>query len=448
MPEANRIEKEVDKPAAKKKFFYGWWVVFGAWISTFVCSAALSSFNIFGPELAKPVSEGGLGQSRGMLSVGYSLDQIVMAIFGLVAGLLVDRVGLRKLMVIGAVIAGTGFILLSRIDHLWQFYLLYGIIAPAGVAFGHVVPSVSTVRRWFMRRAALAVSLTLSGSGLGAVVLIPIFYIVINKSGWGAAYIVLGATMVAGILIGSMFMRKDPESEGMYPDGVEPDAAELAARSDFSARNQQWSVREAFKTRAWWLFLFTQFYYLAVLAFIGHLNFWSQDLHVSAWVSKAQLSILVGAAVASRLLMGLLSDWTMKRFHVSRKPTLYLCTIVTAIGCMVAMGIKTGNDAGLITVAVLVGLGYGIGLSIFPTYFGDLFGVRNVPTLWGIMYLCGPGVFGAIGPLLFGFIRDTSGSYNMAFLITAIMCIISAVSLFFIKPPRKAATASSAPSPA
>jgi cyanate permease len=53
------------------------------------------------------------------------------------------------------------------------------------------------------------------------------------------------------------------------------------------------------------------------------------------------------------------------------------------------------------------------------------------------MYLCGPGVFGAIGPLLFGFIRDTSGSYNIAFLITAIMCVVSAVCLFFIKPPRK-----------
>ena len=399
----------------------------------------MSSFNIFGPELAKPIAEGGLGQTRGMLSIGYSLDMIVMAIFGVAAGFLIDRIGLKKLMIIGAVVAGTGFILLSRIDQLWQFYLLYGILAPAGVAFGHVVPSVATVRRWFMRRAALAVSITLSGSGLGAVILIPIFSSVITNYGWSTAYIVMGGVMIGGIFIGSMLMKKDPESQGLHPDGIEPDAVEIASRSDFSARGQMWSVREAFKTRTWWLFLLTQFYYMAILAFIGHLKFWSEDLHVSQGITNAQLSILVGAAVASRLIVGFFSDWTMRQYGVNRKPSLYVCTIVTAIGCLVAMGVNDGNSAGLVAVAVLVGTGYGIGLSIFPTYFGDLFGVRNVPKLWGIMYLCGPGVFGAIGPLLFGFIRDTSGSYDIAFLISGIMGIVSAICLFLIKPPRRAA---------
>jgi MFS family permease len=130
----------------------------------------------------------------------------------------------------------------------------------------------------------------------------------------------------------------------------------------------------------------------------------------------------------------------MKRYKVSRKPALYVCTLLVALGCFVAMQIDAGSQSGMIMVAILIGLGYGIGMAMFPTYLGDLFGVVSVPKLYGVMYLMSAGVFGAIGPSLFGFIHDAMDSYNVAFLITAIMCIISAVFLVFVKPPRKAST--------
>jgi OFA family oxalate/formate antiporter-like MFS transporter len=422
----------------KNKMFYGWVVVAGAWISTFVCSMSLGTFGVFLPELAKPVSEGGLGQTKGMLSGAYSLNMIVVAISALAAGMLVDRIGLRRVMLIGGVIAVAGFILLSQTTHIWQFYLFYGMIAPAGVAFAHIVPSISTVRRWFMRHAALAVGIAMTGSGLGVVVFALVMGAMLGDIGWQNSYLAMGAIIFVGVAVGAFLMKKDPESVGAHPDGRKPTEEEMASRSDYSARDVTWSIKHVLKTRTWWLFMCAQFYYVAVLGFIGHIKAWGmEEVMVSDWTATSMISILVGAAVVSRLVVGALSDWTMRRYKVTRKPAMFICLFLITIGCIVATQTGAGNTAGLASVAVLVGLGYGIGMAMYPTYLGDLFGVKSVPKLFGVMYVFTAGIFGALGPSLYGFISDGLGSYNIAFLITAVLCVISSISLYLIKPPVK-----------
>ncbi len=90
-------------PALQGRLFYGWVIVVAAWLAMFVCSASIASFSIFAPELERE-----FGWTRGMLSVGYTLNTITIAVFGLVAGMLVDRIGIRRLVMIGAVIGGLG----------------------------------------------------------------------------------------------------------------------------------------------------------------------------------------------------------------------------------------------------------------------------------------------------------------------------------------------------
>jgi len=104
--------------------------------------------------------------------------------------------------------------------------------------------------------------------------------------------------------------------------------------------------------------------------------------------------------------------------------------------CFLAIGV--GNETELILVSLVIGFCYGIGLAVFPTYLGDLFGVVSVSTLFGIAFFLSAGLFGAVGPILYGFIRDIQGSYDLAFLVTAILCLISTVSLFLIRAPVKA----------
>jgi len=414
-----------------RPIFYGWVVIIGAWLAMLVGSASLSSFSIFAPEL-----EAQFQWTRVMSSWGYTINTITIAVFSLIGGILSDRIGIRRLVLTGAVIGAVGMALLSLTSQLWQFYLLFGVIAPAGIALCFIVPTVATVRRWFMRRAALAVGIAMTGSGLGVVVLIPLYQRLLESIGWSYAYLVLGSVLLAGGLAGGMLMKKDPESAGMHPDGIAPAADEMVSRADYASRNQAWPVRKVLKTSAWWLLVLAQFFHIAIVGLVGHLVFWgSEDLGIDRGIVVGTLSLFALAAVIGRLAAGFLSDWYMSRFRFSRKPALYVCTISVALGCLLSIWVST--QTGLLLVCLLIGFGYGIGLAVFPAYLGDLYGVVNVPTLFGIMFLCTAGLFGGIGPVLFGSFHDSFGSYDMAFLTTAILCFISAICLFLLKPPRK-----------
>ena len=419
-----------------RPIFYGWVVVVGAWLAMLVSSASISSFSKFAPEL-----ESQFEWTRMMSSWGFTLNTVTISVFGLVGGMLADRIGVRRLVLTGAVIGGLGMTLLSQTSQLWHFYLLFGVIAPAGIALCFIVPTVATVRRWFMRKAALAVGIAMTGSGLGMVLLVPLYQRLIETVGWNSAYIIIGTVLIVGGTAGGMLLKKDPESSGMHPDGIAPAAGEIESRADFAARNQIWSVKEVLKTSTWWLLMLSQFFQITIIGLISHMVFWgNEDLGIAKGAVVGILSLFALAAVMGRLVAGFLSDWYMSRFGSSRKPALYVCTISVALGSLLSMW--AGNQTELLLVCLLIGFGYGIGMAVFPAYLGDLYGVVSVPTLFGIMFLCTAGLFGSIGPVLFGFFHDAYGSYDMAFLTTAILCFISVATLFMIKPPvkRKAVT--------
>lgn len=81
-----------------------------------------------------------------------------------------------------------------------------------------------------MKRAALTISIALVVSGLGVVILIPLYSSLMESLGWRTTYIISGLIVIVGGLIGAALLRKDPESHGMYPDGVEPEPELVKAR--------------------------------------------------------------------------------------------------------------------------------------------------------------------------------------------------------------------------
>jgi OFA family oxalate/formate antiporter-like MFS transporter len=207
--------------------------------------------------------------------------------------------------------------------------------------------------------------------------------------------------------------------------------------AEFLARSEKWEVKEVFKTSTWWLQIAAQCgYNIAVTGMLAHFITWgAKDLGFTMGTMVAIYSmVFVLSAVLGRLAAGLISDWSMARFGLSRKPVLYFCAFGVATAVFLCPFVN--NIYSLAFVAVILGFSYGSGMPIWPVYLGDLFGVASLPVLFGIGGIF-VGSLPALGPILFGFSYDITGSYNTAFVIAASLSLLSGIAIYFIKPPKR-----------
>jgi len=170
-----------------------------------------------------------------------------------------------------------------------------------------------------------------------------------------------------------------------------------------------------------------------VIAMLGHLKVWvDKDLELGEGYAVVMVSLLAVMAVLGRLCGGIVSDVLMDRF--GRKPVLYFCILGVTVCALFGLAVDSRTTVALF--AALLGLSYGSGVGIFPTYLGDLYGVVSMPVLLGFVGMESASV-GALGPWLFGAIYDRMGSYDLAFIVAGIFCILSLICLVLIKPPVK-----------
>lgn len=130
-----------------------------------------------------------------MVSGAYSLGFLWHSVIYLPAGRLNDRYGPRLALAISIIVLSAGYALMSIINAPWQLYIFYGIVVGTGMGFG-LVPVVSTVSRWFVKRRGTALGLTVAGLGIGTLALVPFAQFLITKFDWRNSYL-----LIAGILL-------------------------------------------------------------------------------------------------------------------------------------------------------------------------------------------------------------------------------------------------------
>jgi MFS family permease len=422
------MEEEKKRP----RIFYGWWIMLGAALCGFVTSGGIQTIAV-----AAPYLEDEFGWSRTTIVGTAAVGALVVGLSGLAAGYLVDRIGPRLTVIIGTIIGAAGLMLASLTNEPWMWYLSLGFLGATGVAFGGTIAPISTLRRWFMKRAAMTISLALVGSGLGVVLLVPLYSSLMESLGWRTTYIISGLIVIVGGLVGGVLLRKDPESYAMHPDGVAPDPQQVKERLDFISRGEMWSVAEAVRNRNFWFLILAQTFGMLVFAgFYPHVILWGRDIGLTNAAAASVMAFFATATIIGRVLGGAISDWYMARFpKMTRKPIAYVNVIGVLVGTVLCATVVNSYTT-MLVVLITAGFAFSIGISIYPTYLGDLFGVMNLPRLMGVRMLAIV-LIGAASPVFVGYTFDKTGAYTMAFWVGAAVCVVSLVMLALIKQPQK-----------
>ena len=394
------------------------WVVVGAvWLTLAIASGLYFSFPVFFVALLEE-----FGWSRGATAAAFSISSVIQGVLSPVVGMLVDRLGPRRIMLGGAVVLGVACVLASRIGALWSLYAVIGVLAATGLCAVSWVPSGTLIARWFAERRGSMLGLAFSGMGAGVLVMGPLSQWLITAYGWRAAYVVLGVATLAVLLPLIWFGVRDA------PVAAAPKRGEAEPRPTPARRD----IGDALRTTAFWALFFAYLCTpLAVFSVVTHSVAFAVD-HGFARLFVAGIFGLTGLlSVAGRILFGVAAD------RIGRAPAATISYGCTALGTLCLLGLELWpHAAALYAYALFFGLGFGARGPIITAIASQLFPGRRFGVIYGILSV-GNGIGGGVAPWFGGFVHDVTGSYRIAFVIAVGFCAIGSACFWLARPPRQ-----------
>jgi MFS family permease len=399
--------------------FYGWVVVGAAFSVLSMAYGASFSFGVFFSAMLEE-----FGWSRAALSGAFALYAFGYSAFAAVAGSLTDRWGPRVVIATGGVFLGAGWIAMSATSAVWHPYVFYGVVAALGMSTANV-PCGATVARWFVRRRGLATGLATAGGSFGAFAFPPIAQLLVSRVGWRLAYVIFGVAILLTLNLLAPFMKRDPESLGLTPDGDPPEDVHAAALE----RGRDFTLAQAMRTRAFWvLFALFSATWFSIFTPVVHLVPLARGLGIDPLVATTLVSAIGMAGIFGRLVMGSLSD------RIGRRPSIGV-GLVLQVAAFVGFAVADALP-GLYAASIAFGFSYGAVAALFPAMVADFFGRGRAGSLVGLLFAMA-GSMAAWGPLSAGFIYDRTGSYGPAWVGSAALNVVALGLLAWARPPRR-----------
>jgi MFS family permease len=385
-------------------------------MTAFLALFSIVGFALYGLPFFYDFMVRDFGWSRAQVTSGNGYSKLLVGpVFGFIAGWIVDRFGPRRLMLVGILMAGLALVGLGLISSLGMFYVFYLFYA-LGYVCGGPLPNQVLLSKWFDRSRGKAMGFAYLGIGIGGAIVPILADRLCEKIGWHGALVTLGVLMIAIAFPMAFFVKELPGD----PRGSELKPAPVSSGT-------------VFKSGA--------FYLLAIgsMCSIGAVGGTMQNLKLFLSLDQKLpqkeiahvLSLVLITSIAGRLLMGWLADMIAKKY--------VMLLIYSIVACSIPLLFYASARGALFAFAIVFGIGLGGDYMIIPLMGAEIFGVRVLGRLMGVI-LTADGVAEALAPMAVAAIRDRTSSYTSGFILLIVLAAVGALAVSFL-PKRKATSA-------
>lgn len=399
------------------RLYYGWFIVFASLvILTGVLGTTVHSFGVF----VRPVSED-MGLSRADTNTGLILFSLGGAVWAPIMGKLLDRLAIRPIMLICAVIMGASFIALSFSRSVMaDAIILAGPLALAAQGAG-TITATTIIARWFTVYRARAMAIALFGMSLAGVVVTPAIAYGVQHFEWRPTLMTVGASLtLVLLLLGVFIVRGKPGANDV--ESHEPNAVAAAQ-----------AASDAKPLKALTLLLMPQFWTIGLscavtLGFAQATMVTLVPLAEGIGIDATQAASLIAILSAAGLVGGLLTAWLADKIDRMTLITI-LFLFVAAAGAVLYF---SHSFPMLAAGAVVLGFTTGIVSPAFHALIADRFGPASFGTAYGLMVFLMT-IMGAVCVRYAGEVFDRTGAYDNMFLTIVVVGIVAALVMWATK---------------
>jgi predicted MFS family arabinose efflux permease len=392
------------------------WVVAAV---TFVTLLGASGFRSTPGVLIVPLQQE-FGWNRATIALAVSINLVLFGFSGPFAAALMERFGIRRVVVAALVTVATGSALTTLMRAPWQLYLLWGVVVGLGTGAMATVLAATVANRWFVRRRGLVMGVLTASSATGQLIFLPLLAWLATNVGWRVAAVVVAAGALIVVPLVAALMRNDPRDVGLQAYGAEE--VETAPRRPVQPIAAAFrGLRLGIRERDFW-FLAGSFFICGASTngLIGtHLIPASVDHGIPEVTAASMLAVIGVFDIAGTTVSGWLTDrldsrWLLCWYYGLRG--LSLLFLPTAFGL---------PQFGLVLFVVFYGLDWVATVPPTVALTAKTVGRANAPIVYGWIFAAHQlgAAFAAFGA---GAVRTWLGDYQVAFMGSGLLCLVAA----------------------